>query len=124
MTGSGASAAPSQDARDLTVRLLRLALPVALGRLGVVGMGVVDTVVVGQLASTQLAHQALGWSLNGPALIGGIGLLFGVQVLTARAVGAGRESEAVTVWRRGLVIAVVAGCILCGAYWGLGLRAL
>jgi MATE family multidrug resistance protein len=39
-------------------------------------------------------------------------------------VGAGRESEAAAVWRRGLVIAVVAGGIVCVAYWSLGLRAL
>jgi MATE family multidrug resistance protein len=114
----------SERASNLTIRMLRLGAPVALGRLGVVGMGVVDAVVVGQLAPTELAHQALGWSLNGPALLGGIGLLFGVQVLTARAVGAGRAVEAAQVWRRGLLIAVVAGGLVCAAYWSVALRAL
>ena len=63
--------------RTRIARLLRLAAPVAVGRLGVVGMGVVDAVVVGQSAPGELAHQALGWTINGPALLGGIGLLFG-----------------------------------------------
>src|SRR3989442_3293217 len=92
----------------VTARLVRLAAPVAVGRLGIVGMGLVDVVVIGQLAPTELAHQALGWTINGPALLGGIGLLFGVQLLTARLVGAGRAGETGAIWRRGLTVAVAA----------------
>lgn len=99
---------------------MRLAAPVAVGRLGVVGMGVVDAVVVGQVAPGELAHQALGWTINGPALLGGIGLLFGVQVLTARLVGAGDAAETGAVWRRGLAIAAATGLVVCAVAWGLG----
>jgi len=101
----------------LLLRLLRLGLPIAIGRSGVVGMGVVDMIVVGQLRPGELAHQALGWSLNGPALLGGIGLLLGVQVLAARAVGAGQVDAAGPIWRRGLVIALVAGAVVCAVVW-------
>jgi MATE family multidrug resistance protein len=101
-------------------RLLRLAAPVAIGRLGVVGMGVVDAVVVGQVAPAQLAHQALGWTITGPALLGGIGLLFGVQVLTARLAGAGRAQETGAIWRRGLAMAAAAGLLVCAVAWSLG----
>jgi MATE family multidrug resistance protein len=106
--------------RSSVARLLRLAAPVAVGRLGVVGMGVVDAVAVGQLAPAELAHQALGWTINGPALIGGIGLLLGVQVLTARSVGAGRAPETGAIWRRGLAIAAAAGALVSIAVWALG----
>jgi MATE family multidrug resistance protein len=83
----------------------------------VVAMGVVDTIVVGQLASHQLAWQALGWTINGPAMIGGIGLLFGVQVLSARAAGAGEPQEVGEAWRKGLVIAAAAGLLVCILVW-------
>jgi MATE family multidrug resistance protein len=83
-------------------------------------MGIVDTVAVGHLAPRELAHQALGWNLNGPALLGGIGLLLGVQVLTARGVGAGRAAETGAIWRRGLAIAAAAGLAVCAATWSLG----
>ena len=49
-------------ARPVSVRLLGLAWPVALARLGIMGMGVVDSIVVGQLAPRELPHQALGWA--------------------------------------------------------------
>lgn len=98
-------------------RLLRLGLPIAAGRLGIVGMGLVDAIIVGQLAPNELAYQVLGWTLNGPALLGGLGLLLGVQVLTARAVGAGAASAVGSIWRRGLVTAVTAGAIVCATVW-------
>jgi len=82
-----------------------------------VGMGVVDTVVVGQLAPHELAHQALGWTLNGPALLGGVGLLLGVQVQTARAIGGGATAGLGVVWRRGIVIGLVAGAVVCILIW-------
>jgi len=75
-------------------RLTQLAVPVAFVQLGNVLMGVTDAIVVGQLAPHELAWQQLGWVFNGPAMFGGIGLLLGVQVLAARAIGAGTPSEA------------------------------
>ncbi len=97
---------------SLLWRLTRLAVPVALGRLGGIVMGITDTIVVGQLAPMQFAALNLGWTLNGPALLGGFGLLLGVQVLAARAVGAGDLGAAGAAWRKGLVIAVVAGLLI------------
>jgi MATE family multidrug resistance protein len=101
----------------VAMRLARLGAPIAVGRLGVVGMGLVDTIVVGQLAPRELAHQALGWTINGPALIGGVSLLLGVQVLAARAIGAGDPAAAGVFWRRGLVIALTAGAAVCVLVW-------
>ncbi len=91
--------------------LSRLAAPVAVARLGIMGMGITDTVVVGQLAPAELPALALGWAPTGVMLVGGIGLLMGVQVLTARAVGEERSAEAGAIWRRGLVLALGAGIV-------------
>jgi len=101
------------DSPALSARLIRLAVPVAIGRLGIVGMGVVDAMVVGQLAPRELAHQGLAWTVTGPAVHGGIGLLLGVQVLAARALGADQRQEAGGIWRRGLVISAASGLLVC-----------
>jgi MATE family multidrug resistance protein len=91
--------------------LARLAAPVAVARLGIMGMGIADTIVVGQLAPAELPALALGWAPTAVLLVGGIGFLMGVQVLTAHAVGERRAAEAGAVWRRGLVLAGAAGAI-------------
>ncbi|MFN2375212.1 MAG: MATE family efflux transporter [Candidatus Binatia bacterium] len=96
---------------SLVRSLTRIAAPVALARLGIMGMGIADTIVVGQLAPADLPALALGWAPTGVLLVTGIGLLMGVQVLSARAVGQGRPDDAGAVWRRGLVLAVLAGVV-------------
>lgn len=108
--------------QSLFSKLLRLAWPVALARLGIMGMSVVDVMVVGQFAPAELPYQALGWSPINVLTVGGIGLLTGVQVLAARALGEGVPAEAGGAWRRGLVISTVAGGLAVSLLWLLGER--
>ena len=102
--------------------LLRLAGPVALARLGIIGMAISDVVVVGQLAPHELPHQALGWAPTAVFLVAAIGLLQGVQVLAARSLGEGNPQGAGVVLRRGLVLAFVAGAASVGLMWWGGER--
>ncbi len=103
---------PSRSApRALIPALLRIAAPVALARLGIMGMGIVDTVVVGQVAPHELSFLALGWAPTAVFLVGGIGLLMGVQVLAARVIGEGAPTQAGAVWRRGMVLAGACGVV-------------
>src|SRR6185312_10271144 len=97
--------------RPYAIDLLRLAGPVAIARLGIIGMGIADIVVVGQLAPRELPDQALGWAPTGVFLVTAIGLLTGVQVLAARVIGEGKPEEAGVVLRRGLMLAVAAGAV-------------
>lgn len=96
---------------SIVSKLLRLAWPVALARLGIMGMGVVDVMVVGQFAPGELPYQALGWAPINVMTVAGIGLLSGVQVLASRALGAGTPSEAGGAWRRGLTLALAASAV-------------
>jgi MATE family multidrug resistance protein len=96
-------------APPLAARLIRLAGPVALARLGIMGMGIADTIMVGQMAPEELPYQALGWAPTAVFLVGGIGLLTGVQVLAARVIGQGRPDMAGIVLRRGLMLALIVG---------------
>lgn len=93
-TGSGLSA------------LLALAAPVVASRLGIMAMGLVDTVVVGRHSSAELGYHALAWAVTGVVLTTALGLLSGVQVMTSRAIGEGREADTGAILRRGLVYAL------------------
>lgn len=106
--------------RPYVTDLLRLAGPVALARLGIIGMGLVDVVVVAQLAPDELPHQALGWAPTAVFLVAAIGLLQGVQVLAARAIGEKNTAGAGVALRRGLVLALVAGLLSAASMWLAG----
>jgi MATE family multidrug resistance protein len=108
---------PSQS---LPARLIALALPVALARLGIMTMGICDVIVVGQLAPDELAHQALAWAPTGVMIVTGVGLLSGVQVLAAQAVGAGEYARAGSALRRGLMLGVLAGALSTLGLWSAG----
>ncbi|WP_395647961.1 MATE family efflux transporter [Terricaulis sp.] len=106
--------------RSYLADLLRLAGPVALARLGIIGMAIVDVIVVGQLAPDELPHQALGWAPTAVFLVAAIGLLQGVQVLAARALGEGNSEGAGVALRRGLVMAAAAGIVSAAAMIAAG----
>jgi MATE family multidrug resistance protein len=82
---------------------------VTLARLGIMCMGLCDAVVVGRLAPAELPHQALGWAPTSVTLVTSIGLLTGVQVLGARAVGARTPEDAGGALQRGLVVSAISG---------------
>jgi len=106
--------------RPYVADLLRLAGPVALARLGIIGMAIVDVIVVGQLAPDELPHQALGWAPTAVFLVAAIGLLQGVQVLAARSLGEKRPQGAGVALHRGLVLALIAGLASAIAMWAAG----
>lgn len=95
-----------------TIRLIsRLAWPTMLSRAGVLVMALVDIVMVGRYATEELAYAALGHSLFIPALVGAIGLQFGVMPVIARAFGAGNYRQCGIEWRRGMPWALVTGIV-------------
>ena len=83
--------------------LLTLSGPVVISRLGIMAMGLCDTVVVGRYSAEQLGYHALAWAPTSVVLTLAIGLLTGVQVMTARYIGQGRRDLTGAVLRRGLV---------------------
>lgn len=103
--------------RPYVADMLRLAGPVALARLGIIGMALVDVIVVGQLAPDELPHQALGWAPTAVFLVAAIGLLQGVQILAARAIGEKNPQGAGVALRRGLVLGGLAGVLSAALMW-------
>jgi MATE family multidrug resistance protein len=103
--------------RPYAADLLRLAGPVALARLGIIGMAITDVIVVGQLAPDELPHQALGWAPTAVFLVAAIGLLQGVQIWAARSLGEKNPHGAGVALRRGLSLALGAGVVSAGLMW-------
>jgi MATE family multidrug resistance protein len=91
--------------------LLRLAFPVAASRLGIMVMGLTDAVVVGRYSAVQLGYHALGWAPTSVVVTTTVGLLGGMQVMTARRLGEGRPEEAGAVLRRGLTYSLLIGLV-------------
>lgn len=96
--------------RDLA-QLLKLSGPVVLARLGIMTMGLSDAVVVGRYSATQLGYHALAWAPTAVVVTMAIGLLTGIQVMTARAIGEGRRDLTGAVLRRGIVYSLWIGVI-------------
>lgn len=87
----------------MLAELLTLAWPVVMARLGIMVMGLTDAVVVGRYSARELGYHAMGWAPTMVVLTTGVGLLMGVQVMTARHIGEGKRDQVGAVLRRGLV---------------------
>ncbi|MCV0416388.1 MAG: MATE family efflux transporter [Brevundimonas sp.] len=115
----------SPTSRTALRDLLALAWPVILARLGIMTMGLTDAIVVGNYSSRELAYHSLAWAPTSIVVTTAVGLMLGVQVMTARMLGEGRRHAVGAVLRRGMVYAVQIGVVSMIALiavgpWGLG----
>lgn len=92
--------------RDLD-ELLRLALPIAGIQVGLMFMGVVDSLIVGRVSATGLAAVALGNLYFFTVLVLGMGTLFAIDTLVSQGVGAGDHSQIERAVQRALALAAV-----------------
>jgi MATE family multidrug resistance protein len=91
--------------RDDLAAMLRLAMPIVVVQVGMMLLGVVDTMVVGRLSSEALAAVALGHVMIVAVSSFGIGMLLALDPLVAQAVGAGDATAVRRSVQRGLLIA-------------------
>jgi MATE family multidrug resistance protein len=118
-TGRGPSGTPPRwaSARALatTRELATLAWPIAAAMLGETAMGLVDTRLVGVLGAHALAGVGVGTVLMylGYALV--FGLMRGVKVRTAYAVGEGRARDGHAYALAGVVLGVGLGVVVWAA---------
>ncbi len=101
------SPAHKQTLKDLMV----LAWPVVLARIGIMTMGLTDAIVVGHYSSEELAYHSLAWAPSSVVLTTAVGLMMGVQVMTARMRGEGRYDEVGAVLRRGMMYSLKIGVV-------------
>ena len=86
--------------------LMRLAVPVTTVQVGMMLMGVVDTIMVGRISASAIAGVALGNTYWFAVSIFGLGVLLALDPIVAQAVGARDEPAIARGLQRGLVLAV------------------
>jgi MATE family multidrug resistance protein len=87
--------------------LLRLAMPIVLVQVGMMAMGVVDTIMVGHVSATALAAVALGALYTFGWSIFGTGVLLALDPIIAQALGADDKLAVARGLQRGLLLSVV-----------------
>jgi MATE family multidrug resistance protein len=87
--------------------MLRLAVPVVVVQVGLMLMGVVDTMVVGRLSPQALAAVALGNISMMTVVSFGFGMLLSVDPLVAQAIGANDSGAVQRAVQRGLILAIL-----------------
>jgi len=91
-----------------------LSMPIVVGQLGQMLMGVVDNIMVGKLGATALAAASIANSMFMLVMVVGFGLTMAVTPLTAIACGAGKDKECGVVLRQGILVNLFSGMVLCG----------
>lgn len=89
--------------------VLALAIPVVLVQVGLMAMGVVDTIMVGRVSPEDLAAVALGNLYFFTVGVFGMGVLMALDPLVSQAMGAGDPEGAAKAFQRGLILALAIG---------------
>jgi MATE family multidrug resistance protein len=89
-----------------------LALPIMIGQIGHVLVGLADNVMIGQLGAAPLAAVSLGNTLVFFALFIGIGFSFAITPLVAEADGEDNFTRGRKVFQNGLVMCSINGLLL------------
>ena len=85
---------PTQNAPDVGTRaLLRLAGPIFVAQLAVMGLAVIDTMMAGRLSAADLAAVAIGSSIYVSVYVAFMGILQALTPIAGHHYGAGRFTE-------------------------------
>jgi len=93
---------------------ISLAIPVAIGQLGHILLGVVDSLMVGRLGAIELAASSLVNSILILILIFGIGMSYTITPLVAIAQGSKNKTEVESIHQQALIVNTIFSILLCG----------
>lgn len=101
----------------LVRKLFAIAGPVVLTQLGLMGFGVVDTVMLGRVGVAELDAAALGnlWLMG--TTIFGIGVMYGLDPIITHAFGRDDGERAGLALQQGIVLAVLLSIPLIASAW-------
>lgn len=91
---------------------IQLALPVIIGQLGIILMGVVDNAMVGRIGYNPLAASALANGIFFLIFVVGMGVTYAVSPLVANALGKGNPELCGNILKQALVVNLVIGILL------------
>lgn len=113
------------DANDLPIsstlqlirKLLTIAGPVVLTQLGLMGFGVVDTLMVGRVGIPELDAAALGNVWFWGTMYLGIGIVYGLDPIIAQAHGRGDGERAGLALQQGTIVSTLVAIPLIALGW-------
>lgn len=94
-----------------------LALPVSIGQLGHVMLGVTDSLMVGRLGEVPLAAASLGHGIFVLMLVFAVGVCNAITPLAAIADGSGDHEQTGITFRQGLLVNTTIGALLVLGTW-------
>lgn len=90
-----------------------------IGSLGQILVGVMDSLMVGQIGAIPLAAISFANSLLAIPLVFGMGIAYGLTPLVANAEGAGNKKKAVRLFKNGTIINIVMGVLIVASLMGI-----
>lgn len=108
---------PTQPPRADTRALVRLAAPIMVSQLAVMGLAVIDTIMAGRLSAVDLAAVAVGASIYGMVYVGSMGVIQALTPVAGHHYGAGRFSEIGTDLGQTLWLCLALACIGMPLLW-------
>jgi MATE family multidrug resistance protein len=99
-------------------QVARLAAPVVLVQVGLVMIGVVDTLMLSRVGVTELAASALGNAWQWPFLWLGLGVVMGIDPMISQAHGRGDGPGTALALQRGIVLALIVSVpVMLATFW-------
>ncbi len=97
--------------------MLRLAAPIVAVNVGMMFMGVVDSLMLGRVSGAALAAGVLGNFIFYLCASFGLGFLLAIDPVVAQAIGAGDAREAALGVQRGVVLAIATSIVMAILLW-------
>ncbi len=93
-------------------QLVTLSIPIILQRLGIMMLGIVDTLMVARYSSVEVGYQGIAnTTIASTLIVAAIGLLMGTMVLTSNAYGAKDFKRCGRIWRRSIPYSLALGFV-------------
>ncbi|MCF6344992.1 MAG: MATE family efflux transporter [Thiomicrorhabdus sp.] len=117
-----------QAVKTESTLLLKLALPILFAQLALTGLGVVDTLMSGQVGTDDLAAIGLGTSIMLPIFMFSTGILLAITPLVSKAVGESKPQQITRYLNQGVWLSLPLGLLslfaLMNLEWVLDLLSL
>ncbi len=110
----------TEDNTGIVRRLIRLAAPVTVGQLAIVGMSVTDIIIAGRFGTNDLAGISLGSSIFNLAIMLTIGIVLGNGPIVGQLYGAGNYPLLRRQFQSCLWLCLPLG-LMCASFVGLGI---
>ena len=105
--------------KDHFGKTFHLAYPVMLSQLGHIMVGIVDSVMVGQLGPTELAASSFANNFMAVFMMFGIGVTYGITPMVAQADGKKDHGKLTRLLRHGIILSLLVGFSLSVLMYGL-----